>query len=208
MVIYQTTGAFAEGAGELPDGRAGQGRWRRPARFPAEELPRRQARYGSPLAARAASKGRSGYPEPADVGTTLGQPVATNPYGMPSKFESQLLRRESPGLARVGGASVSLRPLQGLFGIITPSGPAFRAPSPGLAGCRSDPPSPDDQRLRRVAAEKPKVTMDELMRLPRYRASTSSNAVPTPAWNGATSPCRPCNTRTACCPARNSPACR
>ena len=35
-------------------------------------------------------------------------------------------------------------------------------------------------------------TMDELMRLPTVsRASTSSSAAPTPAWNGATRPCRP-----------------
>ena len=34
---------------------------------------------------------------------TLGKPVASNPYGMPSKYETNLLRRESPGLTR-GGA--------------------------------------------------------------------------------------------------------
>src|SRR5690606_24837481 len=57
--------------------------------------------------------------------TTLGQPVATNPYGMPSKYEAGLVRRESPGLTRVPGSSVSFAPLQGLFGIITPSGLHF-----------------------------------------------------------------------------------
>ncbi|MEN9867613.1 MAG: sulfite oxidase molybdopterin subunit, partial [Pseudomonadota bacterium] len=53
---------------------------------------------------------------------TLGQAVATHPYGQPSRYESALQRRESPGLTRVGQASVSFTPLQGLFGIITPSG--------------------------------------------------------------------------------------
>ena len=55
----------------------------------------------------------------------LGQPVATMPYGMPSQYEKNLQRRESPGLTRVGGSSVSFCPLQGLFGIITPSGLHF-----------------------------------------------------------------------------------
>ena len=55
----------------------------------------------------------------------LGQPVAARPYGLPSEFEKNLQRRESPGLTRVGAASVSFCPLQGLFGIITPSGLHF-----------------------------------------------------------------------------------
>ena len=55
----------------------------------------------------------------------LGQPVAARPYGLPSKYEENLQRRESPGLTRVGAASVSFAPLQGFFGIITPSGLHF-----------------------------------------------------------------------------------
>jgi hypothetical protein len=38
--------------------------------------------------------------------------VGTN--GKPSEFEKNLQRRESPGLTRVGQASVSFCPLQGL----------------------------------------------------------------------------------------------
>ena len=34
----------------------------------------------------------------------LGQPVAARPYGLPSEFEKNLQRRESPGLTRVGQA--------------------------------------------------------------------------------------------------------
>ena len=82
------------------------------------------AALAAPMVARA-SEGDPNILENPTWTTTLGQPVATNPYGKPSKFESQLLRRESPGLARVGGASVSFAPLQGLFGIITPSGLHF-----------------------------------------------------------------------------------
>ena len=62
------------------------------------------AAMAAPLAARAAEQGDPNILNLPEWSTTLGKPVATNPYGMPSKFESQLLRRESPGLARVGGA--------------------------------------------------------------------------------------------------------
>jgi sulfane dehydrogenase subunit SoxC len=42
----------------------------------------------------------------------LGQPVAARGYGVPSQYERNLQRRESPGLTRVGAASVSFAPLQ------------------------------------------------------------------------------------------------
>ena len=121
----------------------------------------------APLAARAAAEGDSNILNLPEWTTTLGKPVASNPYGLPSKFESQLLRRESPGLARVGGASVSFAPLQGLFGIITPSGLHFERHHQGWQDV--DPArhrlminGSDDSLLK-----KPKVyTMDELMRLP------------------------------------------
>ena len=53
---------------------------------------------------------------------SLGQGVAARGYGVPSVYEKNLQRRESPGLTRVSQAGVSFAPLQGLFGIITPSG--------------------------------------------------------------------------------------
>src|SRR5260221_9223352 len=55
----------------------------------------------------------------------LGQPVVARAYGLPSQYEKNLHRRASPGLTRGGGSSVSFAPLQGLFGIITPSGLHF-----------------------------------------------------------------------------------
>jgi sulfane dehydrogenase subunit SoxC len=57
--------------------------------------------------------------------TGLGQGVATEGYGKPSKFETNLQRRQSPGLTQTAQASVSFAPLQSLFGIITPSGLHF-----------------------------------------------------------------------------------
>ena len=124
------------------------------------------AAMAAPLAARAA-EGDPAILELPEWSTTLGQPVAARPYGMPSKYESQLLRRESPGLARVGGASVSFCPLQGLFGIITPSGLHFERHHQGWHEV-----DPARHRLMVNASDpaflkKPKVyTMDDLMRLP------------------------------------------
>lgn len=94
---------------------------------------------------------------------TLGRPVATNPYGMPSKFETNLLRRESPGLTRVSAASVSFCPLQGLFGIITPSGLHFERHHQGWYDI-----DPSTHRFMiNGLVKNPKVyTMDDLMRLP------------------------------------------
>jgi len=95
--------------------------------------------------------------------TTLGKPVATHGYGMPSQYERNLLRRESPGLTRVSAASVSFAPLQGLFGIITPSGLHFERHHQGWHDI-----DPSRHRLMINGLVKtPKVyTMDDLMRLP------------------------------------------
>jgi sulfane dehydrogenase subunit SoxC len=94
---------------------------------------------------------------------TLGKPVVTHPYGQPSKFETALQRRESPGLTRVGAASVSFAPLQGLFGIITPSGLHFERHHQGWHDI-----DPTTHRFMINGLVKtPKVyTMDDLMRLP------------------------------------------
>jgi sulfane dehydrogenase subunit SoxC len=93
--------------------------------------------------------------------------VAARPYGLPSEFEKNLQRRESPGLTRVGQASVSFCPLQGLFGIITPSGLHFERHHQGWWDI--DPSKhrlmingSDDTMLKRAMV----FTMDELMRLP------------------------------------------
>nr|WP_217431341.1 sulfite dehydrogenase [Duganella vulcania] len=94
---------------------------------------------------------------------SLGQPVAAVPYGQPSKWEGNLLRRESPGLTRVRQASVSFTPLQGLFGIITPSGLHFERHHQGWHDV-----DPSQHRLMiNGLVREPRVfTMDDLMRLP------------------------------------------
>ena len=94
---------------------------------------------------------------------TLGQSVATTGYGMPSKWEKNLQRRESPGLTRVSQASVSFTPLQGLFGIITPSGLHFERHHQGWHDI-----DPSNHRLmiNGLVKQERVFTMDDLMRLP------------------------------------------
>ena len=93
----------------------------------------------------------------------LGQPVATTGYGLPSKYENNLQRRESPGLTRVSAASVSFTPLQGLFGIITPSGLHIERHHQGWWDV-----DPSKHRLMiNGLVKNPLVfTMEELLRLP------------------------------------------
>ena len=97
----------------------------------------------------------------------LGQPVATDGYGKPSKYESNVQRRRSPGLTQTTQASVSFAPLQSLFGIITPSGLHFERHHQGWWDV-----DPSKHRLMLNGSDAkimktPMVfTMDELMRLP------------------------------------------
>ena len=97
----------------------------------------------------------------------LGQPVASRPYGLPSEFEKNLQRRESPGLTRVGAASVSFAPLQSLFGIITPSGLHFERHHQGWWDI-----DPSKHRLMINGSDESLIKrpmvfdMDEIMRLP------------------------------------------
>lgn len=93
----------------------------------------------------------------------LGQPVVTDGYGKPSKWEANVQRRQSPGLTQTNQASVSFAPLQSLFGIVTPSGLHFERHHQGWWDV-----DPAKHRLMLNGLVKtPKVfTMDDLMRLP------------------------------------------
>lgn len=93
----------------------------------------------------------------------LGQPVAARGYGLPSKWEKGLQRRESPGLTRVSAASVSFTPLQGLFGIITPNGLHFERHHQGWWDVE---PSQHRLMVNGLVREAKVFTMDDLMRLP------------------------------------------
>src|SRR5258706_5242252 len=115
---------------------------------------------GRPVAAEAGDPAILNLPEHS---RSLGQPVAARGYGIPSQHEKNLQRRESPGLTRVGGSSVSFAPLQGLFGIITPNGLHFERHHQGWWDI-----DPAQHRLMVMGlVREPKVyTMDDLMRLP------------------------------------------
>ncbi len=93
----------------------------------------------------------------------LGQPVVTDGYGKPSKFEANVQRRQSPGLTQTTQSSVSFAPLQSLFGIVTPSGLHFERHHQGWWDI-----DPSRHRLMiNGMVKSPKVfTMDEIMRLP------------------------------------------
>jgi len=93
----------------------------------------------------------------------LGQAVATDGYGKPSKYERNVQRRQSPGLTQTAQASVSFAPLQSLFGIVTPSGLHFERHHQGWWDI-----DPSKHRFMVNGMVKtPKVfTMDDLMRLP------------------------------------------
>ncbi|MBO9679931.1 MAG: sulfite dehydrogenase [Acidovorax sp.] len=95
--------------------------------------------------------------------TGLGQAVATDGYGKPSRYEANVQRRQSPGLTQTKQASVSFAPLQSLFGIVTPSGLHFERHHQGWWDI-----DPSQHRLMVNGMVKTaKVfTMDEIMRLP------------------------------------------
>jgi sulfane dehydrogenase subunit SoxC len=63
---------------------------------------------------------------------SLGAPILASPYGVPSRYEASVRRRESPGLTRTPHSSVAFTPLQSLFGIITPSGVHFERHHAGV----------------------------------------------------------------------------
>jgi sulfane dehydrogenase subunit SoxC len=142
---------------------------------------RRGVLRGALAAALAAGAGRAAAqanPVPAEGGDpnilnlpehsrALGQAVVTDGYGKPSRYESNLQRRQSPGLTQTRQASVSFAPLQGLFGIVTPSGLHFERHHQGWWDI-----DPSKHRFMVNGSDarmlkRPMVfTMDELMRLP------------------------------------------
>jgi len=100
---------------------------------------------------------------PPEWSRTLGKPVATNPYGLPSRYEQNIIRRQSPGLTQTDQASVAFTPLQSMFGMITPSGLHFERHHQGWVDI-------DPRRHRLMInglVDTPVVfTMEELMRMP------------------------------------------
>lgn len=94
----------------------------------------------------------------------LGQGVAQmGGYGRPSKYESGVQRRQSPGLTQTTQSSVSFAPLQSLFGIVTPSGLHFERHHQGWWDVD---PSKHRLMINGLVKSAKVLTLDEIMRLP------------------------------------------
>ena len=94
---------------------------------------------------------------------TLGAPILASPYGLPARYESAVVRRQSPGLTRTAQSSVAFTPLQNLFGIITPSGVHFERHHAGVPDV-----VPDQHRLMiHGLVRAPRLyTVDDILRFP------------------------------------------
>ncbi|HIO97222.1 MAG TPA: sulfite dehydrogenase [Leucothrix sp.] len=97
----------------------------------------------------------------------LGRGVVSTPYGLPSKFEKEVLRRNIDWLTPDRAASISFTPLQDLHGIITPAGLHFERFHAGAVDI-----DPDTHLLvLHGLVEKPlKLTLKDLKRLPSHTA--------------------------------------
>jgi sulfane dehydrogenase subunit SoxC len=93
---------------------------------------------------------------------TLGAPILEHPYGLPSRYEADVVRRAAKAWPLPGAAS-SMTPLADLHGSITPNGLVYERHHAGV---------PDiDPSLHRLAihglVRNPKLfTMDDILRLP------------------------------------------
>jgi sulfane dehydrogenase subunit SoxC len=94
---------------------------------------------------------------------SLGPGVVTNPYGKPSTFEKNVVRRNMPWLTADTIASISFTPLAELDGIITPSSLVFERYHAGVPDI-----DPDDHRLMiHGMVDRPiTLTVDDLRRFP------------------------------------------
>ncbi|HEY0852268.1 MAG TPA: sulfite dehydrogenase [Bradyrhizobium sp.] len=118
---------------------------------------------------RGASVAGAAKPDPAitevqDWQRYLGDGIDKRPYGMPSKFEKHVIRRDVSWLTASAESSVNFTPLHELDGIITPSGLCFERHHGGVAEI-----DPAKHRLMiNGLVEKPLVfTMDDIRRMPR-----------------------------------------
>jgi sulfane dehydrogenase subunit SoxC len=130
-------------------------------------LRRSLALSGALTAAGAASPASAQAPDPIlalpEHSRTLGQPVAARGYGTPSRHESNVQRRESPGLTRTSISSIAFAPLQSLFGIITPSGVHFERHH---AGWHDIDPAQHRLMIHGLVKQAKVYIMDDLMRMP------------------------------------------
>lgn len=144
------------------------------ARFSGQHIWRNSRRSFLRLGAAAAGgamlvrTGNAAAPESSPPGEpdwteATGAGVVDQPYGAPSKFEKDVIRRNVPWLTATPESSVSFTPLQSLDGIITPNGLFFERYHAGRADI-----DPHQHRLMiHGLVDRPLIlTMDDIMRFP------------------------------------------
>ena len=144
------------------------------ARFSSQHIWRNSRRSFLRLGAAAAGgamlvrTGNAAAPESSPPGEpdwteATGAGVVDQPYGAPSKFEKDVIRRNVPWLTATPESSVSFTPLQSLDGIITPNGLFFERYHAGRADI-----DPRQHRLMiHGLVDRPLIlTMDDIMRFP------------------------------------------
>ncbi len=147
----------------------------------------------------AAGGARAATPDPAITELqpwmqSLGDPVDLHPYGMPSEYESHVVRQTVSWLTADPISSINFTPLHELDGILTPNGLCFERHHGGAAHI-----DPAQHRLMiNGLVDKPLVfTMQDLMRFPRenhvYFLECAANSGM--EWRGASS-----TTCTTSCP--------
>jgi len=94
----------------------------------------------------------------------LGDGVAARPYGMPSQFEKNVVRRDVEWLTASRESSVNFTPLHDLDGIITPNGLCFERHHGGIAEI---PPEKHRLMINGLVDRELVFTMDDLKRFPR-----------------------------------------
>ncbi|MEO6928730.1 MAG: sulfite dehydrogenase [Casimicrobiaceae bacterium] len=135
-----------------------------PVAASAADLPSAAVASGTPAATAQPGAAASNLPPNVPLwNRTLGAPILQSPYGVPSKYEANIIRRESPGLTRTPYSSVAFTPLQNLFGIITPSGLHFERHHAGVPDVH-----PAEHRLMiHGLCREPRIyTLDDLLRFP------------------------------------------
>ncbi|MCI4662032.1 MAG: sulfite dehydrogenase [Neomegalonema sp.] len=95
----------------------------------------------------------------------LGAGVDAAPYGMPSKYEAHVVRRNVPWLTADSVSSINFTPLHELDGIITPNGVCFERHHSGVAEV-----DPAEYRLmiNGLVDRELVFTLDDLKRFPRH----------------------------------------
>ncbi|HMB47061.1 MAG TPA: sulfite dehydrogenase [Afifellaceae bacterium] len=103
-------------------------------------------------------------PNVADWSHYLGDGVDMRPYGTPSEFEAEAVRRNVAWLTASAESSVNFTPLHKLDGIITPNGLCFERHHAGIAEI-----NPAEHRLMiNGLVERPLIfTMEDIKRFPR-----------------------------------------